>query len=850
MDSRKRARPEGWKDSADDGGSTAASDGAVAAPAAAVAADGVDTSESPAAAAWLTEEDVGIRLFLTDGPGFRGVIKQRFTDFIVRELAKDTGAPVRLTSLEVPVESGPETETDAAGQPVPLAVTGLNKLAALVGEAAAGQLAALLRAAGVDVPARAGDAATQGDVAAADSSSAEVHLREVRFPAPADKDARKAVHTLVRQYFGGVCDTGTEGGAPGGPAAAGGAATSQQAPPPPSQVIRVFRKSGGAGGKGAGAGTGAGASGNRDVFRGSRSWPGGKPNFVRFVLHKRNYDTPSALHALCRAAGLRDGLFGYAGIKDRRGVTSQHVTAFQVAPERLARANASLGGDILVGDYAYVPKKLRLGDLAGNRFGLVLRNVGVAATVAGDGTGDGDAAVAAAAAATGAMTRWGAAGYRFVNYFGLQRFGTGEAPTHEVGRAMLQRRWDAAVDLLLSPPTAIASTGGASQPSSSRMKPDEAAARQAWATSRDAAAALAVVPRYLHVETALLRGLVDAGGASAPGACEAACAALPHRTRSLYLHAYQSALWNDMATRRLSASGGGAAGPVEGDLVYATAGVEDADGDEPPPPGEGGDGGADDGAAGGGGKGGASKEGGSKGLPYGQLPEVRVLTAADAASGAYALTDVLLPLPGYAVRYPGPGHACSAVAVAARLQADGFALGLPPAGAGASGSAPRPADGPQHEAVAVAVAVMRSVWHPRVRDYQLCGGYRRVVEAARDVQWDVVAYDDPSAPLATTDRDQLPPGQWPLPAKGAAAASSSSSSTAAPAPSLAATTASGSSSSGAYTGLRLSLSLPKSAYATMALREVMKVSTAKLEQAALNAAPAGALAAAAAGATS
>lgn len=819
MDSRKRARPEGWdaESSTGDGGG-AASGSSAAAPVAAV--DAVDVSEAPAAAAWLTEEDVGIRLYLTDGPGFRGVIKQRFTDFIVRELAKDTGAPVRLTSLAVPVESGPEAETDAGGQPVPLAVTGLNKLAALVGDAAAGQTAALLRAAGVDVPPRAGEAAADAAAssdAAASTGPAEAPPREVRFPAPTDKDARKAVHTLVRTYFGGVCDTGTEGG----PGAAGSAA-SKQVPPPP-QIIRVFLKAGGGGSSssaGNGGGSDATAGAKRDVYRGSRSWPGGKPNFVRFVLHKRNYDTPSALHALCRAVGLRDHLFGYAGIKDRRGVTSQHVTAFQVKPERLAQVNAALGGDLLVGDFAYVPKKLRLGDLAGNRFCLVLRNVGAAAAAGGGGGAD------AAAAATGAMTRWEAAGYRFVNYFGLQRFGTGEAPTHVVGRAMLQRRWDAAVDLLLAPPTA---TG-----QSSRMKPDEAAARQAWAASRDAAAALAVIPRYLHVETALLRGLVDAGGAGAPGACEAACGAIPHRTRTLYLHAYQSALWNDMATTRLGAN---ASAPVEGDLVYASAGAEDADGDD--------EGGADDGAGGkAGGKDGAGKDGGSSkgGMSYGQLPEVKVLTAADAASGAYALTDVLLPLPGYAVRYPGPGHVCSAVAVAARLQVDGFALGPPPAGAGADAAAAAPRDGPQQEAAAV--AAMRSVWHPRMRDYQLCGGYRRVVEAARDVQWDVVSYDDPNATLATTDRDELPPGQWPLPAADGAAASSSSSA-AEPAP-AASSTAAAAPSTGAYTALRLSLSLGKSAYATMALREVMKVSTAKLEQAALNAAPAGALAAAAA----
>lgn len=39
----------------------------------------------------------------------------------------------------------------------------------------------------------------------------------------------------------------------------------------------------------------------------------------------------------------------------------------------------------------------------------------------------------------------------FINYFGLQRFGSGGAPTSEVGLAMLKEDWEGAVKLVMTP---------------------------------------------------------------------------------------------------------------------------------------------------------------------------------------------------------------------------------------------------------------------------------------------------------------------------------------------------------------------------------------------------------------
>ena len=37
----------------------------------------------------------------------------------------------------------------------------------------------------------------------------------------------------------------------------------------------------------------------------------------------------------------------------------------------------------------------------------------------------------------------------FINYFGLQRFGTGSVPTHVVGRTLLKNEWGPAVEMIL-----------------------------------------------------------------------------------------------------------------------------------------------------------------------------------------------------------------------------------------------------------------------------------------------------------------------------------------------------------------------------------------------------------------
>ena len=80
-------------------------------------------------------------------------------------------------------------------------------------------------------------------------------------------------------------------------------------------------------------------------------------------------------------------------------------------PDRLAALNPRLRG-LQVGNFSFSRHPLHLGDLSGNLFDIVLRNV--------RGKPSDIAAAADALKASG-----------FINYFGLQRFGNEGAPTHK-----------------------------------------------------------------------------------------------------------------------------------------------------------------------------------------------------------------------------------------------------------------------------------------------------------------------------------------------------------------------------------------------------------------------------------
>ncbi len=141
--------------------------------------------------------------------------------------------------------------------------------------------------------------------------------------------------------------------------------------------------------------------------------PSGSGEHLLLTVEKRGMNTAFAAKRIAQWAGVSDMAIGYAGLKDRHGVTRQRFSVH--LPKKIAPDLADLAdADLKILQHHWHAKKLPRGALAGNRFVLVLREV------------EGD---------RGAIeSRLGDIAARGVpNYFGEQRFGHGGG---NVGQAL------------------------------------------------------------------------------------------------------------------------------------------------------------------------------------------------------------------------------------------------------------------------------------------------------------------------------------------------------------------------------------------------------------------------------
>ena len=149
--------------------------------------------------------------------------------------------------------------------------------------------------------------------------------------------------------------------------------------------------------------------------------PSGEGEHLWLDVEKNGANTAYVAQRLAEAAGVQERDVGYAGLKDRHAITRQWFSIYLPTgksgetPDLTALHHPEFK---VLGQSRHV-KKLRPGDLRGNRFRLVLRDV----------SGDRSAieALLAAVAARGVP-----------NYFGAQRFGF-DGGNVEQGRAMLAR---------------------------------------------------------------------------------------------------------------------------------------------------------------------------------------------------------------------------------------------------------------------------------------------------------------------------------------------------------------------------------------------------------------------------
>jgi tRNA pseudouridine13 synthase len=421
-----------------------------------------------------------------------------------------------------------------------------------------------------------------------------------------DRDLRTKIHQAIRRIFNSQLESSADG-------------EGNLSITPASN--RFKRKAQGHRGN-----TGRGSGGGRV------SWDELGGSYLHFTIYKENKDTMEVISYLARTMKMNPKTFQFAGTKDRRGVTAQRACVLRVQAERLANMNKSLRNASL-GDFEYRKHGLELGDLGGNEFVITLRDC----EFPGVDMSDPQAAVSKASEIVGtSLKNLHDRGY--FNYYGLQRFGTFLTRTDTIGVKMLQDDFKGAAEAILhySPHVLAAAQEGES--STALISTDDKARAEAiyiFQSTNNVNDALANLPRKFSAEANIIRHL-----GRVKNDYLGAIMSIPRNLRLIYVHAYQSLVWNFAASERWRLYGDKV---VEGDLVIVS---EHRDKEETD--------GADANS-------GVDEDGEVVVLPQGEnssyaaedaFTRARALTADEAASGKYSIFDVVLPQPGFDVLYP------------------------------------------------------------------------------------------------------------------------------------------------------------------------------------------------------
>ena len=233
--------------------------------------------------------------------------------------------------------------------------------------------------------------------------------------------------------------------------------------------------------------------------------------------------------------------FSYAGIKDKRAVTLQEVCVMGVKPETLKHNFDSLNKSesIRLGSYRASNSPIPTGALQGNRFSILVREIGLQLELSPDTDGSETSGVRSLVA----KNRTNLVRDGFCNYFGKQRFGDYLHPASSchIGLAMLRGDFTKAVNLLLTP-------NPNSDPSSLFIQ-----ALHHYQETKSAREAFEMMPSYRLHEKAVLEGISKSGGSI--DSCIRALMKIPYLTRTLYVHALTSLIWNHATTQRISKYG-------------------------------------------------------------------------------------------------------------------------------------------------------------------------------------------------------------------------------------------------------------------------------------------------------
>jgi len=232
-------------------------------------------------------------------------------------------------------------------------------------------------------------------------------------------------------------------------------------------------------------------------------------------VRKTNWNTMNFARVLAKKLGISQRRVEYAGTKDKRAVSVQYFSIYGLNDEDIEILRRVQIKDAEIEILGKSNRRIELGDLTGNLFRIKVHDAR-----------DGEVVDFTLRELDERGTP---------NFFGLQRFGM-RFITHEVGKHILRKDYSNAFWTYVA------------KPFEDEREDVKAIREELWET-RDAKFGLKELPAYLRYERILLQGLRE--GKSE----EKALLLLPKNLKLMFVHAYQSYIFNRLLTSRIKEFG-------------------------------------------------------------------------------------------------------------------------------------------------------------------------------------------------------------------------------------------------------------------------------------------------------
>ncbi|MCL7412218.1 MAG: tRNA pseudouridine(13) synthase TruD [ANME-2 cluster archaeon] len=234
------------------------------------------------------------------------------------------------------------------------------------------------------------------------------------------------------------------------------------------------------------------------------------------TLTKKNWDTHHLVRDISRILRISQQRIGLAGTKDKQALTTQKVSIYDMDTPDLERVRLK---DVTITAVGRSNKQVSLGDMWGNRFRIMIRKIAKPAD---------DVSTLMDLTSSQIREQGGVP-----NFFGIQRFGIQRPITHLVGKKLVEGDIEGAALDYISRPCPGESV-------------DVRQVRQYVLDTLDFKGGLEKYPLRLRYERAMMSHLVEK-----PEDYAGAFMSLSPNLRKMFVHAYQSFLFNLMVSRRL-----------------------------------------------------------------------------------------------------------------------------------------------------------------------------------------------------------------------------------------------------------------------------------------------------------